>query len=57
MRGLLATNYGRVKTIQLRVGHLRLPHPPHNPFTHPRVEYLDDGVPDEILLLVGFPRD
>jgi hypothetical protein len=39
------------------VGHLLLPHPPHNPVAHPRVEYLDNGVVDGIALFMGFSRD
>jgi hypothetical protein len=53
----LPGNQSRVKQIQLRVGYLCLSHSPQNPFAHPWVKHLDDGVLDTISLLVSSSRD
>jgi hypothetical protein len=53
----LLDNQSRVKPIQLGVGYLCLSDSPQNPFAHPQVKHLDDGVPDTISLLVSFSCD
>jgi hypothetical protein len=50
-------NQSRVNPIQLHVGYLCFSHSPQNPFAHPLVKHLDDGVPDGISLLMVFSRD
>jgi hypothetical protein len=53
----LPGNQSRVKPTQLRVGYLCFSDSPQNPFAHPWVKHLDDGVPASISLLMGSSRD
>jgi hypothetical protein len=59
LRGIdwLPGNQIQAKPIHLHVSYLRLSHSPQNPFAHPWVKHLDDGVPDIISLLMGSSRD
>jgi hypothetical protein len=54
---MLPGNRSRVMPTQLRVGYFCFSHSPPNPFAHPRVKHLDDGVPDSISSLMVSSRD